>query len=82
MHMYAKVMPDQFEINHESIIHKPTGAEFTPVLGVGDSIVVWTGEIGRSLPDGEVYRYVDVLTMMRRLWGELSAGSMKLRAAG
>jgi hypothetical protein len=31
-------------------------------------MVVWTGEIGRALPDGEVYRFADVLAMTKRVW--------------
>jgi hypothetical protein len=73
--MYAKVMRDQFEINDESIIHKPTAAEFAPAFGLGDSVVVWTGDIGKRLPDGHIYRYADVLEMMKRLRQEISSAS-------
>jgi hypothetical protein len=55
--MFAKVMRDQFERRDESIMHIPTGAEFTPVLSVEGSVMVWTGNLGRRLPDGLVYRY-------------------------
>ena len=37
---------------------------------VGDSVIVWTGDIGQRLPSGEVYRYGDVLDMMRAVWRE------------
>jgi hypothetical protein len=71
--MYAKVMREQFERRDESIIHTPTGAEFTPVLDAEDSIMVWTGDIGRrSLPDGLVYRYAEVLAMMKKLRQDLA----------
>lgn len=46
--MYAKVMPNQFRVKDDSIIHTPTGAEFTQVAA--ESMVVWTGDIGRALP--------------------------------
>jgi hypothetical protein len=36
----------------------------------GDSVIVWTGDIGQNLPSGEVYRYADVLDMMRAVWRE------------
>jgi len=35
--MYAQVTRDQFQINEEVIIHRPTRAEFTPTLGHADS---------------------------------------------
>ena len=70
--MYAKVTRDQFQLRDESIVHTPTGAEFTPVIGDGDSMLIWTGDIGRSLPDGALYRYADVLVMMKRLWREMA----------
>ena len=66
--MYAKVMPNQFRVEDDAIIHTPTGAQFTPIAG--ESMVVWTGEIGRALPDGAVYRYADVLAMTRQVWRE------------
>ena len=66
--MYAKVTRDQFRLRDESIVHTPTGAEFTPVVGYGDSMLIWTADIGRSLPDGALYRYAEVLAMTKRLW--------------
>ena len=72
--MYAQVTRDQFEINGGAITHRPTGAEFTPVLGHKDSVLIWTGEIGRMLPSGEAYRYAEVMRMMRTLWHECPSG--------
>lgn len=71
--MYAKVMPNQFRVKDDSIIHTPTGAEFTPVAA--ESMVVWTGDIGRALPDGAVYCYPDVLAMTKRVWRETAFDS-------
>ena len=68
--MYAKVVRNQFQVKDESIIHTPTGAEFTPVLGASESMVIWTGDIGRALPDGAVYRYAEVLAVMKKVWRE------------
>ena len=57
--MFAQVARDQFEIKEDAIIHTPTGAEFTPVMGHAESVLIWTGEIGNRLWSGEVYRYAD-----------------------
>jgi hypothetical protein len=73
--MYAKVMRNQFQVKDCSIIHTPTGAEFTPVDAASESIVVWTGDIGRTLPDGAVYRYAEVLAMMKKVWRATSLAS-------
>ena len=69
--MYTKVMRDQFEIKDGAMIHKPTGAEFTPVTGTLDSILIWTGDIGGILPilpTGERYQYADVFAVMKTIW--------------
>lgn len=71
--MYAKVMPNQFRVKDDSIIHTPTRAEFTQVAA--ESMVVWTGDIGRALPDGAVYCYADVLAMTKRVWRETAFDS-------
>jgi proteasome assembly chaperone (PAC2) family protein len=71
--VYAKVMREQFVVNDDSIIHTPTAAEFRPAYGTGDSVVVWTGDIGKRLPDGHIYRYADVLDTMKRLRREISS---------
>jgi hypothetical protein len=66
--MYTKVMPDQFEIKDGAIIHTPTGAEFTPVCGAPDSLVIWTGDIGSMLQTGERFLYADVFAVMKTIW--------------
>jgi hypothetical protein len=66
--MYTKVMHDQFEVKDGAIIHTPTGAEFTPVIGTPDSILIWTGNIGSVLDAGERYRYADVFAIMKTIW--------------
>ncbi len=71
--MFAQVARDQFEIKEDAIIHTPTGAEFTPVMGHAESVLIWTGEIGNRLWSGEVYRYADVILMMKKLWGGKSS---------
>jgi hypothetical protein len=68
LHMrYAKVTRNQFEFKDDAIVHKPTGAEFTPVVGTKDSVIIWTGDIGSTLPIGELYCYAEVLAMMKTL---------------
>jgi hypothetical protein len=67
-HMHTRVTRSQFEIKDTTVIHSPTGAEFNPQSG--DSVMVWTGDIGQKLPSGDVYRYRDVLDMMRTVWRE------------
>jgi hypothetical protein len=37
-----------------------------------ESMVIWTGDIGRVLPDGAVYCYAEVLAMMKRVWREMA----------
>lgn len=67
-HMHTQANRSQFEIKGPTVVHTPTGAEFIPQ--VGDSVIVWTGDIGQKLPSGDVYRYGDVLDMMRTVWRE------------
>jgi hypothetical protein len=66
--MHTRVSRSQFEIKDTTVVHTPTGAEFIPQIG--DSVIVWTGDIGQKLPSGEAYRYDDVLDMMRTVWME------------
>jgi len=80
MQAHAKVTPDEFEVRDDFVVHAPTGAEFTPHPEREDSVVVWTGEIGRKLSSGAVYRYVDVLAAMKAFWREQSK-SLKSAAA-
>jgi len=53
------------------LVHRPTGAEFTPHPEREDSIIVWTGHIGQQLANGELYDYAEVLAMMRAVWREM-----------
>ena len=66
--MHTQANQFEFEIKGPTVVHTPTGAEFTALAG--DSIIVWTGDIGHWLPSGDVYRYGDVLDMMRTVWRE------------
>ena len=71
--MYARATPDQFKITDGTVIHTPTGAEFTPVSGAPGSLMIWTGQIGAKLPNGQVFSYDDVLAMMRSFWRDRAA---------
>ena len=72
MHAHAKVTRDQFEVRDDLVVHTPTGAEFTPHPEREDSVLVWTGTIGKKLSSGTVYRYADVLDVMRAIWRDRS----------
>ena len=72
MHTRTEVTLDQFEVRDDLVVHTPTGAEFTPHSGKGDSVLVWTGEIGSRLSSGEFYQYGEVLTVMKAIWRERS----------
>ena len=56
-HMHTRATRSQFEIKDTVVIHTPTGAEF--ISQSGDSVLVWTGDIGQKLPSGDVYRAID-----------------------
>ena len=71
--MYASVSRDQFSLVEGSVIHLPTGAEFTPLTRSADSITVWTGTIERMTADGRIFKYDDVLRAMRSYWSSAVA---------
>jgi len=71
--MHTQANQFEFEIEGPTVVHTPTGAEFIPQ--VGGSVIVWTGDIGQRLPSGDVYRYDDVLDVMRTVWRESSRRS-------
>jgi len=72
MDAHAKVTPDQFEVRDDLVVHTPTGAEFAPHPEREDSVVVWTGTIGKRQSGGAAYQYADVLAAMRAVWRERS----------
>jgi hypothetical protein len=72
--MYTSVRRDQFDTRGDTIIHAPTGAEFTANSSSRDSFLVWTGELGRILPSGDRYSYAEVLAVMTSLWREGAFG--------
>ena len=46
--MHTRAHRTQFEMNGATIIHTPTGAEFTPQGS--ESVIVWTETSDRSCP--------------------------------
>lgn len=66
--MYKPIRRDQFDTQGNTIIHAPTGAEFTANPSGRDSFLIWTGELGRHLPSGDRYSYADALAMVKSLW--------------
>jgi hypothetical protein len=74
--MYAVVSADQFGLVDGSVIHLPTGAEFTPTSDSAESLVAWTGAIERLTPDGRIFKYVEVLAAARAHWLALASGPL------
>jgi hypothetical protein len=66
--MRTNVTPNEFEVRDGLVVHKPTEAEFIPHPTREDSVLVWTGKIGKRLPNGAVYHYADVLDAMKAFW--------------
>ena len=66
--MYSHISADQFTIVDGSVIHLPTGAEFTPTSRSADSMTVWTGTIERTTSDGRIFKYAEVLAAARSYW--------------
>jgi hypothetical protein len=66
--MYAVVSADQFDLVEGSIIHLPTGAEFTPTSPYAESRLAWTGTLERLMLDGRIFKYDEVLAAARAYW--------------
>jgi hypothetical protein len=64
------VQRGQFEASPKGIIHKPTGATYTPHAGAPYSGNMNVGQLGNVLPNGEDYRRDEVQMMMEQLWAE------------
>jgi hypothetical protein len=69
------VRRDQFNISPQGIVHKPTDAAFTPQLGDPRKGTVRLGSLSNKHPNGNGYRPVDVLRLMRELWAEYVAAN-------
>jgi hypothetical protein len=70
--MYTPVMKDQFEIQDGVCIHTPTQAEFAPNPNSEGSMLIYTGNIGSKLANGQLFAYAEVLQVMKVLWEEVS----------
>ena len=55
--MFAVVSADQFDLVGGSVIHLPTGAEFTPTSPYAESLLAWTGTLERLMLDGRIFKY-------------------------
>jgi hypothetical protein len=64
------VTRDQFDISSQGIVHKPTGAAFTPFPGDRYSGTTRIGTVDSPQPNGVIYRAEDVERIMRELWAE------------
>jgi hypothetical protein len=73
--MYTRVTKEQFEIRDGVYIHRPTDAEFAPDPNSEGSMVIYTGNIGSRLANGQLFAYRDVLDVMKNLWEEVSLSS-------
>ena len=74
--MYAAVSAEQFDLVDGSVIHVPTGAEFTPTSKSAESLLAWTGTIERRTPDGLIFKYDEVLAAARAYWLAFAAGPL------
>ena len=66
--MYAIVSADQFGLVDGSVVHLPTGAEFTPTSKSAESLLAWTGTLERLMLDGRIFKYDEVLAAARAYW--------------
>jgi hypothetical protein len=64
------VTREQFEISARGIIHRPTGATFTPHPGSPFSGTVNKSQLGKLGKGGDDYSPYEVEEMMERLWAE------------
>ena len=71
--MYAVVSAEQFGLVDGSVIHLPTGAEFTPTSESAESVLAWTGTLERLTQDGRIFKYDEVLSAARAHWRAFAA---------
>ena len=65
--MVAPVVPSQFEVVKNKIVHKPTKATFSFDTGQTTFKSVDWGRAGERLPTGQDYRKDDVMRVARQL---------------
>ena len=64
------VTREQFEISSRGIIHKPTGATFTPRPGSPLTGTMNKSQLGNLSKGGNQFSPYEVEEMMERLWAE------------
>ena len=72
------VRRDQFSITAQGIVHRPTGATFTPYSGDPFSGTERLGELNSKHPSENNFNTDDVRRMMRVLWFEYVATHRRL----
>jgi hypothetical protein len=65
-----QVKREEFEISARGIIHKPTGATFTPHPNNPFSGTINKSQLGKLGKRGDDYSPYEVEEMMDRLWAE------------
>jgi hypothetical protein len=69
--MVAPVVPSQFEVGKNKIVHKPTKATFSFDTGQTTFKNVDWGRAGEQLSAGQDYRKDDVMRVARQLLSKL-----------
>jgi hypothetical protein len=69
--MVAPVVPSQFEVGKNKIVHKPTKATFSFDTGQTTFKNVDWGRAGEQLSTGQDYRKDDVMRVARQLLSKL-----------
>ena len=69
--MVAPVVPNQFEVGKNKIVHKPTQATFSFDPGQTTFKSVDWGRAGERLSTGQDYRQDDVMRVARQLLSKL-----------
>jgi hypothetical protein len=69
--MVAPVVPSQFEVGKNKIVHKPTKATFSFDTGQTAFKNVDWGRAGEQLSTGQDYRKDDVMRVARQLLSKL-----------
>lgn len=56
----TRVTEDQFQVDENEVVHRPTGARWTAYPGRPEPHLCSAGMLGSLLPSGEDYRREDV----------------------
>ena len=69
--MVMPVVPNQFEVGKNKIVHKPTKATFSFDMGDASFKSVNWGRIGEPLATGQDYRKDDIMRVAQQLLNKL-----------